>query len=141
MTIAGATNTREVCEESERKKPLEFPLCGEVSFNCKIELQQFISEEERKMASLKFSELFSFAWSFTNGKIVEYYRQYLSEVVTVVTKSGPVKGYKMPSSFEYEYVNFFGIPYAKPPVGDLRFKVIAAQTVALRLSFLLMHLI
>lgn len=76
------------------------------------------------MASLKFSEICSFAWSFTNGKLIEFYRHYFSEVITVVTKSGPVKGYKLPSSFDYHYINFFGIPYAKPPVGDLRFKVI-----------------
>lgn len=76
------------------------------------------------MASLKFSEIFSFAWSFSNGKLVELYRHYFSEVVTVVTKSGSVKGYKLPSSFDYQYINFFGIPYAKPPVGDLRFKVV-----------------
>lgn len=77
------------------------------------------------MASLKFSEMFSFAWSFTNGKLIEIYQHCLSEVVTVVTKSGTVKGYQLPSSFDYHYLNFFGIPYAKPPVGELRFKVIA----------------
>lgn len=73
--------------------------------------------------SIKLTDLFSFAWSYTNSRITDYYRHYFSEVVTVTTKSGPVKGYKISSSFDYRYINFVGIPYAKPPVGELRFKV------------------
>lgn len=83
-------------------------------------------EEEyliNKMASLKLTELFSFAWAYTNSRLVDYYRHYFSEVVTVTTKSGPVKGFKIASTFDYQYMNFVGIPYAKPPVGELRFKV------------------
>lgn len=55
---------------------------------------------------------------------VDYYRQTSSDVITVTTNAGPVKGYKTPSSCEhYQYINFLGIPYAMPPVGELRFKV------------------
>lgn len=73
--------------------------------------------------ALKFADLFSFAWSFTNSRVVDYYRHYFSEMVTVNTKSGPVKGFKIASAFDYHYINFIGIPYAKPPIGELRFKV------------------
>lgn len=74
-------------------------------------------------ATFKFTDLFSFAWSYTNSRVVDYYRHYFSEMVTVTTKSGPVKGYKIASAFDYRYINFVGIPYAKPPIGELRFKV------------------
>lgn len=73
--------------------------------------------------SLKFSDLFSFAWSYTSSRCVDYYRNYFSEIVTVTTKSGPVKGFRIASAFDYHYINFHGIPYAKQPIGDLRFKV------------------
>lgn len=43
---------------------------------------------------------------------------------TVKTKSGPVKGEKQLTTFENkEFYAYKGIPYAKPPVGSLRFKV------------------
>ncbi|XP_055537411.1 esterase B1-like [Wyeomyia smithii] len=38
------------------------------------------------------------------------------------TKYGPVKGAKKQSLLGQEYVRFQGIPYAKAPVGELRFK-------------------
>lgn len=75
------------------------------------------------MASLKLTELFSFAWAFTNSRLIDYYRHYFSEVVTVNTKSGPVKGFKIASTFDFQYMNFVGIPYAKNPTGEQRFKV------------------
>lgn len=41
------------------------------------------------------------------------------------TKSGPVKGIKFTSQYEQkEFYSLRGIPYAKPPIGSLRFKVI-----------------
>lgn len=73
--------------------------------------------------SIRISDILGFAWSYTSTRFVDYYRHYFSEVVTVTTKSGPVKGFKLASAYDYNYINFHGIPYAKPPVGELRFKV------------------
>lgn len=40
------------------------------------------------------------------------------------TNSGPVKGMKVLTKYENkEYYSYKGIPYAKPPIGPLRFKV------------------
>lgn len=75
------------------------------------------------MATVKKMDLLSFGWTFTNNKLIEYYRQYFSVVSVVKTKVGSVKGFKTASSFDYEYYSFQGIPYAKPPIGELRFKV------------------
>lgn len=82
-----------------------------------------VKEKKDSMASFSVSDVFSVAWSITSSRFVDCCRNIQSEVVAVNTKCGPVKGYKIPSSFDYEYINFFGIPYAKPPVGNLRFKV------------------
>lgn len=43
------------------------------------------------------------------------------ETVLVKTKNGPVRGRKRTGW--PEYISFQGIPFAKPPVGELRFKV------------------
>lgn len=43
--------------------------------------------------------------------------------VTALTEYGLVKGIKKTSVLDCVYNAFLGIPYAKPPVGDLRFKV------------------
>lgn len=79
--------------------------------------------ELKNMASMRVSDIFSLMWSITSSRLVDCCRNIKSEVVTVTTKAGLVKGYKVQSSFAYQYINFFGIPYGKPPVGDLRFKV------------------
>lgn len=44
--------------------------------------------------------------------------------MTVIIEQGALQGlhYKTQLSNK-SYVSFLGIPYAKPPVGDLRFKV------------------
>jgi carboxylesterase type B len=44
--------------------------------------------------------------------------------MTVIIEQGTLQGihYKTQASNK-PYVSFLGIPYAKPPVGDLRFKV------------------
>lgn len=45
--------------------------------------------------------------------------------IIITTANGPVKGIKKTSTLgtsEYEYYSFQGIPYAKPPIGNLRFK-------------------
>lgn len=73
--------------------------------------------------SISFSDICSIVWAKTKLSIVDSYRFRVCETKMVSTKSGPVKGYKMGSSFDYQYLNFIGIPYAKPPIGELRFKV------------------
>ncbi|KAJ9590307.1 hypothetical protein L9F63_027853 [Diploptera punctata] len=40
----------------------------------------------------------------------------------VNTKQGPIRGITISSIEDREYYAFLGIPYAKPPVGKLRFK-------------------
>lgn len=48
----------------------------------------------------------------------------MPERVIVETKVGKLRGKRSYSSFSNKtYYSFVGIPYAKPPVGDLRFKV------------------
>ena len=46
-----------------------------------------------------------------------------SNFVVAETENGQVKGIKKLSCLEEEYLSFQGIPFAKPPVGKLRFKV------------------
>lgn len=43
--------------------------------------------------------------------------------VIVQPPCGAIKGILEISSLGYEYANFYDIPYAKPPLGPLRFKV------------------
>jgi hypothetical protein len=43
--------------------------------------------------------------------------------VTVTLEQGSLKGLRIESVRDRELLAFLGIPYAKPPVGDLRFKV------------------
>jgi len=43
--------------------------------------------------------------------------------VTVTLEQGAVKGLRIESIRDRQLLAFLGIPYAKPPVGDLRFKV------------------
>lgn len=70
-------------------------------------------------------DILSYAWSFTSYKISERIKySFSSEEILGKTSYGPVKGLKTASSaFGYKYISFVGIPYAKPPVGELRFKV------------------
>jgi len=49
----------------------------------------------------------------------------LADSQTVETEYGPVRGQTLPvymNDGEYSITSFLGIPYAKPPVGDLRFE-------------------
>lgn len=71
----------------------------------------------------KITELLSLAWKGVKVLAEDYYRYFHREEVIVRIKSGQVKGYKIASSYNYQYYNFLGIPYAKPPIGELRFKV------------------
>lgn len=41
----------------------------------------------------------------------------------VTIRQGVLRGAKVKTDSGFEYYEFLGIPYAKPPVGDLRFKV------------------
>lgn len=43
--------------------------------------------------------------------------------VVVDTNYGPVRGLKRTSVAGDQYFSFRGIPYAQPPIGELRFKV------------------
>ncbi|EDS31427.1 serine esterase [Culex quinquefasciatus] len=49
------------------------------------------------------------------------------ESLTVQTKYGPVRGKRSVSLLGQEYVSFQGIPYARAPEGELRFKVRKAK--------------
>lgn len=72
---------------------------------------------------LKITELVSFAWAGLKLLTEDCYRYFYREEVIVRIKAGQVKGYKIATSYNYQYYNFLGIPYAKPPIGKLRFKV------------------
>jgi cholinesterase len=43
--------------------------------------------------------------------------------LTVMTSNGPVMGVKKTSVYGIDYISFHKIPFAKAPVGDLKFKV------------------
>lgn len=47
-----------------------------------------------------------------------------AQTVLVNTKNGPVMGRRRVTGDQIEYVSYQGIPFAKPPLGELRFKVI-----------------
>lgn len=72
---------------------------------------------------LQISEKLAIIWSGAKSFIDDTIRYYQREEVIVKTKSGIVKGFSIASQYNYQYYNFLGIPYAKPPIGDLRFKV------------------
>ncbi|CAG2063627.1 unnamed protein product, partial [Timema podura] len=44
------------------------------------------------------------------------------ETVKVIISKGELQGKKVSSKAGGEFYSFLGIPYAKPPVGPLRFK-------------------
>lgn len=75
------------------------------------------------MEPLELNEKLKIAWGAAKSFLDDCYRYRNREEVTVRTKSGLVKGFKIASHYNYRYFNFIGIPYAKPPIGDLRFKV------------------
>lgn len=48
---------------------------------------------------------------------------YTSVFPIVCTRNGCIEGVAQPGYQINEYEAFFGIPYAEPPIGDLRFAV------------------
>lgn len=48
----------------------------------------------------------------------------MADKVQVTTRTGPVEGIEKKTRLGTDYISFQKIPYAKPPVGHLRFKVI-----------------
>lgn len=51
---------------------------------------------------------------------------------TVETKNGAVRGILKKTIFHQKsYFQFMGIPFANPPVGELRFKVFITETIVL----------
>lgn len=65
---------------------------------------------------------YCFYW---RGKCTEaVLNQWASEEIIVITTCGPVIGYRRRTSDnKYIFTVFKGIAYAKPPVGELRFRV------------------
>ena len=48
----------------------------------------------------------------------------MSDNKIIQTKNGKIRGQKMLTALEeIEYYSFKGIPFAQPPIGNLRFKV------------------
>lgn len=63
------------------------------------------------------------ALTYCGYKVRELYQWYRSDFVTVDTALGPVRGIQVTSEFGAKYSQFTGIPYARPPLGELRFCV------------------
>lgn len=53
---------------------------------------------------------------------IQQYRQTTNESVLADTEYGKVRGVKRLSIYDVPYFSFEGIPYAQPPVGELRFR-------------------
>lgn len=63
------------------------------------------------------------ALTYCGYKCRELYQWYRSAYVTVETAAGAVRGVAVHSEFGQRYAQFTGVPYAQPPLGDLRFRV------------------
>lgn len=68
-------------------------------------------------------EFASYILPYSSYKFNELYKRYFNHTISANTSLGPIKGIQTTSFAGYEYFEFRGIPYAKPPVGELRFKV------------------
>ncbi|XP_054159889.1 fatty acyl-CoA hydrolase precursor, medium chain-like [Oppia nitens] len=69
--------------------------------------------------------MLKFCWIYFVISIYQCSAQLQSDTL-VVTNSGPVRGkrYEYTSKFNRRTINsFIGIPYSRPPVGDLRFQL------------------
>lgn len=62
-------------------------------------------------------------WCFYVTCVVLYLSVVSCEPVIKTTK-GAIRGKVLKSRYGRDYYSFTGVPYGKPPVGDLRFKVV-----------------
>lgn len=58
-----------------------------------------------------------------NKKEFNKYSTVMTSSFIANTEYGKVRGVLQASVVDGSYIRFLGIPYAKPPVGNLRFKV------------------
>lgn len=76
------------------------------------------------IAKLKFAmDFVSYIVPYSSYKFSELYRRFFGNSVSANTTLGPIRGVESISCSGYNYYEFRGIPYGKPPVGKLRFKV------------------
>jgi hypothetical protein len=71
-------------------------------------------------------EIFDINWAdlIVAGHDIQTYRvEDMSETVIVGVAQGDLRGRRALTKSGLQYYSFQGIPYAKPPVGNLRFKV------------------
>ncbi|XP_055902166.1 esterase B1-like [Eupeodes corollae] len=71
--------------------------------------------------SVSFADQLKLAYRYGQFKIRQS-RQRTNQKVETTTTYGRVRGVKWKSVYGAEYYSFEGIPYAKPPLGDLRFR-------------------
>ena len=71
------------------------------------------------MASFKL--LFVFLSVFCENQFV--ISKSLDPLIVAIPDLGQVRGSRMSSFNDREFIAFRGVPYGQPPVGDLRFKV------------------
>ncbi len=74
----------------------------------------------KKMREILKLSIFFLLSTFFDAKFVD---SYVVPSPIVTTQSGQVVGTTDNSFFSREYFSYRGIPYAEPPIGDLRFKV------------------
>lgn len=68
--------------------------------------------------------LVSFGYHYVVHSIYEISHNIFGETIIADTSYGKVKGKIMTSCLGTKYYSFQKIPYAKPPIGELRFRVI-----------------
>lgn len=73
------------------------------------------------MASLSFLDMIKLTFKVIGYKIQQT-TLTTSEYIQVQTAKGPIKGVKRKTVYDDHYYSFEKIPFAKPPIGELRFK-------------------